>query len=47
MGFGGVYRLRGVDGVRSQPIQAEVTVEGGLSGDRWSRGERFLESRYP
>jgi MOSC domain-containing protein YiiM len=30
--------LRGVDGVRSQPIQAEMTVEGGLSGDRWSAG---------
>ena len=31
--------LRGVDGVRRQPQQALLTVDGGLIGDRWSAGK--------
>ncbi len=30
--------IRGVDGRRSQPDEAQMTVEGGLEGDRWAHG---------
>jgi MOSC domain-containing protein YiiM len=31
--------VRGVDGRRSQPFEAQMTVNGGLEGDRWAHGK--------
>jgi hypothetical protein len=31
--------VRGVDGVRDQPTHANISVDGGLVGDRWSVGK--------